>query len=87
LLLLKRRSGDPALALRVDRKAPLRRRCRRSGHVEFENSGDGHESLRAISVLESYVSKRLSTIDKKTASDSALVLHDPISVTVLTNHK
>jgi hypothetical protein len=86
-IVVRPRSGDPALAWRVDCKAASRRCGRRRGHVEFENSGDGNESWRMTSVLRSYVSKRLGPIDEKTAANSDLISHHPISVAVLTNHK
>ena len=79
-------SGDPAIALRVENRLPLQRaRCSR--HIEFKNSADRDIGLSSIGILGSNEAKRIYTIDKKTTTGSALVLHHPISVAVLTHHE
>jgi hypothetical protein len=80
------RSGDPAIALRIENRLP-RQRARCSRHIEFKNSADRDIGLSSIGILGSHEAKRIYTIDKKTATGSASVLHHPISVAVLTNHE
>jgi hypothetical protein len=85
-LLKEDRSSDPTIALRVENRLPLQRaRCSR--YVEFKNFADRDIRLSSIGILGSHEAKRIYTIDKKTATGSALVLHYPISVTVLTHHE
>jgi len=80
------KSSDPAIALRIENRLPLHRaRCSR--YVEFKNSADRDIRLSSIGILRSHEAKRIYTINKKTATGSALVPHHPISVTVLTHHE
>jgi hypothetical protein len=80
-------SGDPALALRANAELLPRRRDRRSGYIELEDTSHRHEGLRAVPILGSDVAKRLYTIDEQAATGPASVFNDPVPPTVLTNHE
>jgi hypothetical protein len=80
-------SGDPALALRASAELLPRRRHRRSGYIELEDTSHRHEGLWPAPILGSDIAKRLYTIDEQAATGPVFVFNDPVPPTVLTNHK
>jgi hypothetical protein len=62
-------------------------RARVAAHIEFKTSRNHDDGARSISVLGTHESERCITIDKKAAASSVLVLNDPVSAAVLTNHE
>jgi len=84
---LRRHSSDATLVLRPDGE-PLRA-CRGHCpvHIQFENATDGNEWLWPVAIFGSHETKCLGTINKQAPAHAALVLHDPVAATVLTDHE
>jgi hypothetical protein len=62
-------------------------RARIAAHIEFKTFRNHDNGPRSISVLGTHKSERRITIDKQPAANSVLVLNDPVSSAVLTNHE
>jgi hypothetical protein len=61
----------------------MRGRGRPAIDVQLEDAGDHNDRLRAVPILEHCELQSFRTIDKKTAAEPLLILHDPMAVTVL----
>jgi hypothetical protein len=54
-------------------------------HVEFENARDHHHRLGTGTILQHRKAKGLGAVDKQSAAEALIVLHDPISAAVFSD--